>query len=239
MKKHNFKYDYSEGCHPRILEMLGQSNFIQREAYGEDEYSEQARGLIRQKLENDQADIYFVSGGTQANLLVISSVLRPHESVISAHTGHINVHEAGAIEASGHKVNAVYSEDGKLNIASIQKVLNEHHTIPHMVKPKLVYISNSTEIGSIYTKSDLEKLSVFCKQKNLYLFIDGARLGSALSSKDNDLSLADIARLSDIFYIGGTKNGALLGEAIVIMRDQLKEDFAYIIKQKGGSIIQR
>ncbi len=230
----SFKDDYSEGCHPRILEALATTNLVQQLGYGDDSYSLEAKSLIRSRIENSSADIYFVSGGTQANLISISASLRPHESVISAYSGHIQMHEAGAIEATGHKVNSLHTEDGKLCAADIQKVLTEHSDVPHMVKPKMVYISNPTEVGTIYSKSELASLSSFCKSNDLYLYLDGARLGSALMASLNDISLADLAQLVDLFYIGGTKNGALLGEAIIITNNQIKNDFAYIIKQRGG-----
>jgi threonine aldolase len=152
MIKYNFKNDYSEGAYPSILNVLMTSNLVQQDGYGEDEYSENARRLIRKKIKNPSSDVYFVSGGTQANQIIISAILRPHESVISASTGHINVHEAGAIEVTGHKINAVSTSDGKIKPEDIKAILSEHATVPHMVKPRLVYISNSTEIGTIYKK---------------------------------------------------------------------------------------
>ncbi len=231
--KYNFKDDYSEGCHPSILEMLSTTNFEQQNGYGDDEYSQKAKQLIKKQI-NNNADVHFVSGGTQANIIVISSALKPYESVIAASTGHIHTHEAGSIEATGHKINSVETHDGKIRTSDIQNILDEHVIIPHMVKPKMVYISNSTELGTIYKKQELEELSKFCKKNNLYLFLDGARLGSALTAKENNLTLSDLSELTDIFYIGGTKNGALLGEAIVINNDKLKEDFAFSLKQKGA-----
>ena len=236
MKKYSFKNDYSEGCHPHILDALIKTNLIQQNGYGYDEYSEEARLLIKQKMNNQDADIHFVSGGTQANLLVISSILRPHESVVSAETGHIFTNETGAIESTGHKVHGLITEDGKLKPEHIQSVLDSHTNKPHQVKQKLVYISNSTEVGTIYNKKELQDLSAFCKANDLYLFMDGARIGQALTSEINDLTLEDIATLTDIFYIGGTKNGALLGEAIVITNDKLKEEFGFHIKQKGAML---
>lgn len=230
---YSFKNDYSEGAHPQILQALINSNLEQQEGYGEDDYSIKAVELLRQKISNLKADIHFVSGGTQANLIVISSVLKPYESVISANTGHINVHETGAIEATGHKVNVVDSKDGKLTPSDIAQVL-EYHTDEHMVKPRLVYISNTTEVGTIYRKQELEALHQFCKDHDLFLFLDGARLGSALSAKDNDLTLAELSKLVDAFYIGGTKNGALLGEAIIINNEELKKYFRFNMKQKGA-----
>jgi len=233
MTKYSFKNDYSEGSHENILKALIDNNFTQEESYEEDSFCLEAKKLIHQKIENKNSDIHFVSGGTQANLVVLSSILKPYESVISPSSGHISVHEAGAIEASGHKINTVETEDGKLNVKKIQSVL-DFHTDEHMVKPKVVFISNSTEIGSIYSKKELEEISIFCKKNNLYLYLDGARLASALTSEKNDLTLSDLAKFVDVFYIGGTKNGALLGEAIVINNDALKENFRFILKQKGA-----
>ncbi len=231
---YSFKNDYSEGCHPRILEALSKVNLEQCDGYGEDSYSIDAKKLIQGYLNNNDSSIYFVSGGTQANLIVISSILRPHEAVICATSGHIALHEAGAIESTGHKVLTVESTDGKITIDQIQSVLEAHSDVPHMVKPKMVYISNSTEVGTVYRKQELKKISKFCRENHLYLFLDGARLASALASTECDLTLADLAQLTDVFYIGGTKSGALLGEAIVINNLLLQTDFSYHIKQKGA-----
>ena len=230
---YSFKNDYSEGAHPNILKALMETNMEQIEGYGEDKYSLEAIKLLKQKLGSDDIDIHMLSGGTQTNLTAISAFLRPHEEVISANTGHVLVHETGAIEATGHKVISMKVEDGKLKPIHIKMALDEH-TDEHMVKPKMVYISNPTEIGSIYKKCELEDLSNFCRSNNIILYVDGARLGSALCSKENDIKLSDLPKLVDAFYIGGTKNGALLGEALVICKDSLKEDFRFHIKQKGG-----
>lgn len=178
-------------------------------------------------------DVHLIPGGTQTNLIASSSFLRPHEAVISADSGHINVHETGAIEATGHKVLTVSTKDGKLTPELIQEIL-DIHTDEHMVKPKIVYISNSTELGTIYKKDELVSLSEFCKENDLIFYMDGARIGSALCSKENDLKLTNLPDLFDAFYIGGTKNGALIGEALVICNDTLKSDFRYFIKQKGA-----
>lgn len=234
--KYSFKNDYSEGCHPRILEALTNNNLSQQNGYGLDEFCKNAEQLILEKTKSPQSKVHFVSGGTQANLIVISSILKPHESVVAANTGHIFTNESGAIEATGHKVHGVETTDGKLKPEDIQKVLEIHTNVPHQVKQKLVYISNSTEIGTIYSKSELENLSKFCKEKNLYLFMDGARLGHALTCKTNDLTLEDVAKLTDVFYLGGTKNGALIGEAIIINRQSLQEDFGFHLKQKGAML---
>ncbi len=232
--KFSFKNDYSEGCHPDILLALLRHNLDQQAGYGEDEYSLQAKELIKEKIKKSDSDIYFVSGGTQANLIVISSVLRPYQCAISASTGHILNNETGAIEATGHKILSIEKEDGKLTPKDIISVLENHKNVPHQVMPKLVYISNSTELGTIYTLKELEKLYAFCKENNLYLFMDGARMGHGLTSEISDLTLEKVAELTDVFYLGGTKNGALIGEAIVINNQELQQDFAFSIKQKGA-----
>jgi threonine aldolase len=230
---YSFKNDYSEGAHPRILNALVESNFEQDEGYGEDRYTRKAVELLKEKLGRTDVDIHLLSGGTQTNLTALAAFLRPHEAAMAASTGHILGHETGAIEATGHKIISIEAEDGKLTPSHLKAVLDAH-TDEHMVKPKLVYISNSTEIGSIYKKNDLVQLREFCQENNLILYMDGARLGSALCSAENDLKLSDIAVLVDAFYIGGTKNGALIGEALVICRDSLKEDFRYHLKQRGA-----
>ncbi|MFF2445473.1 threonine aldolase family protein [Neobacillus sp. NPDC058068] len=230
---YSFKNDYSEGAHPRILNALVESNFEQEEGYGEDRFTRKAVELLKGKIGSTDVDIHILSGGTQTNLTAISAFLRPHEAAISASTGHILGHETGAIEATGHKILSIETEDGKLTPAQLRAVLKAHPD-EHMVKPKLVYISNSTEIGSIYKKDELVQLRNFCDKNQLILYMDGARLGSALCSAENDILLSDLPGLVDAFYIGGTKNGALIGEALVICRDALKEDFRYHLKQKGA-----
>lgn len=232
---YSFNNDYSEGAHPRILQALMETNLTQNNGYSTDSHTARAKELIKAELKREDAAIHIIVGGTQTNMIAICAALRPHQAVICAETGHINVHETGAIEASGHKVLGVPADDGKLTPDHIKKVL-DRHTDEHMVQPKMVYISNSTEVGTQYTKAELESLSQFCRQQNLYLFMDGARMGSALTSRANDLTLADIARLTDLFYIGGTKNGALFGEALIILNAGLKQDFRYIIKQRGAML---
>jgi threonine aldolase len=230
---YSFKNDYGEGAHPRILNALLETNFEQEDGYGEDRYSQKAIELLKERVGRTDVDIHLLTGGTQANLTAISAFLRPHEAAIAASTGHIQTHETGAIEATGHKIISIEVDDGKLNPSHLKSVLDAH-TDEHMVKPKLVYLSNSTEIGSIYKKNELEQLSDFCRVNDLILFMDGARLGSALCSAENDLQLSDLPALVDAFYIGGTKNGALIGEALVICRDSLKADFRFHMKQKGA-----
>lgn len=232
---YSFKNDYSEGAHPRILSALMESNMEQLEGYGEDKYTVKVVELLKEKCGRNDIDIHLLPGGTQTNLTAISAFLRPHEAVIAANTGHILVHETGAIEATGHKIISIEVNDGKLKSEHVRAALDEH-TDEHMVKPKLVYISNPTEIGSIYSKHELEQLSKFCRSNGLLLYVDGARLGSALTSEENDMKLSDLAENVDAFYIGGTKNGALMGEALVICKESLKEDFRFHIKQKGAML---
>lgn len=235
MPKISFRNDYSEGAHPRLLDALAQASAEQNSGYGMDKHSLAAAALIRTRLERGDADVHFLSGGTQTNLTALAAFLRPHEAVIAAASGHIATHETGAIEATGHKVIALPSTDGKLTPAMIQPVLDEHDN-EHMVSPRLVYVSDSTELGTIYSREELTALHFFCRTNRLYLYLDGARLGSALTASGNDLDLAGIGTLTDAFYIGGTKNGALLGEALVILTPELKSDFRYFIKQRGAML---
>jgi threonine aldolase len=233
MYKYQFFNDYSEGVHPRILELMAATNLDQEEGYCNDSLSRRAEERIKQALENPHAAVHFVSGGTQANLIALAALLQPYESVIAAESAHINVHEAGAVESTGHKINLIPSADGKLTPEPVQRVFAQH-TDEHMVKPKVVYISNSTEVGTAYTHAELAALSECCRQNDLYLYLDGARLGSALTSRGSDLSLPQLSQLVDAFYIGGTKNGALIGEALVINRPSLQPHFRFHIKQRGG-----
>ena len=207
--------------------------------YGEDPYCQKAAELIRGLCKKGEVAVHFLVGGTQANLTVISALLRPHQAAVCVETGHINVHETGAIEAVGHKVISVPGKNGKLTAEDVERVYRLHWedaTHEHMPQPKLVYISNPTEIGTIYTKAELEALRAVCDRCGLYLFLDGARLGYGLAVEDNDLDLESIAANCDVFYIGGTKMGALFGEAVVICNPKLQEDFRYLIKQKGGML---
>lgn len=230
---YSFKNDYGEGAHPHILEALLKYNATQEEGYGLDRHSKSAASIIRNLVADPEADVHLLSGGTQTNLIAISSFLRPHEACISALSGHIATHEAGAIEATGHKLLCVQGENGKLHPELIEPVLVEHH-FEHMVKPRLVYISNPTELGTVYSKRELETLHGYCQSKDLLLYADGARLGVALACKEANLTLKDMYNLTDAFFIGATKIGALLGEAMVIGNKQLRDDFRYLIKQRGG-----
>ena len=234
-----FESDYAEGAHKRILTRLIETNEEQTPGYGMDEHCERARTYIQKACEVDNGDVHFLVGGTQTNTTIISSILRPHQGAVAATTGHIAVHETGAIEATGHKVLTLPSEDGKITAQQVKELYNAHWedaTHEHMVQPGLVYISHPSENGTTYSKSELEELSEVCRQCNLPLVMDGARLGYGLVAQDSDLSLADIARLCDVFYIGGTKVGAMFGEAVVIINEHLKKDFRYFIKQRGGML---
>ena len=234
-----FNNDYSEGCHQKVLDALIRTNMDQTLGYGEDEYCAKAAAKIRALCGREDVAVHFLVGGTQANLTVIDAALRPHQGALCPVGGHINVHETGAMEATGHKVLTVPSDDGKITAQQVRQVVLSHRadsSFEHMVQPKLVYISNPTEYGTLYSKTELEALSETCHELGLYLFLDGARLGYGLVAKDYDVTMQDIARLCDVFYIGGTKVGALFGEAVVIGNPALKEDFRYLIKQHGGML---
>lgn len=234
-----FNCDYNEGAHPQILEKLIETNMEQTVGYGMDDYCKQAAERIKEVCNAPQADIHFLVGGTQTNTTVIASALRPYQGVITAETGHINVHETGAIEATGHKVIALPGENGKLNAKQVADYIDWHAndgSTEHIVMPGMVYISNPTEVGTIYSRKELEEISKVCRERGVYLFMDGARLGYGLASRENDLDLPVIAELCDVFYIGGTKVGALFGEAVVITNDALKKDFRFSIKQRGGML---
>lgn len=234
-----FNSDYTEGAHPRILKKLMETNLEQTPGYGEDAYCEAAREAIRKVCDAPEADVHFLVGGTQANFTVISSALKPYQGVLCADTGHINVHETGAVEACGHKVLALPGKDGKITAEQIRNAHDLHwsdESHEHIAQPKMVYISHPTELGTLYTKGELEEIGRVCRECGLYLFLDGARLGYGLMAPGTDVTIADIAKICDVFYIGGTKVGALFGEAVVIMNPQLKPDFRYCIKQKGGML---
>jgi len=231
---YSFKNDYSELCHPKLLDSLIKNNTLQHTGYGLDEYSIKAATAIESLL-NKKADIHFLAGGTQTNMVLISSVLKKYEAIIACDTAHICVHETGAIESRGNKIITAKNVDGKLTPSSIISIMKTH-VDEHMVKPKLVFISQTTELGTIYSKGELQKLREICDQYNLYLYIDGARLGSALTSLYTTTTLEDIAIYADAFYIGGTKNGSLLGEALVLINNDFKQNFRFFIKQNGGML---
>lgn len=234
-----FHNDYSEGCHAKVLEKLIATNLEQTPGYGEDHYCMEAAEMIRKACGGGDLAVHFLVGGTQANLTVIAAALRPHQAAVCADSGHINTHETGAVEATGHKVIALPSAAGKITAAQVRNVVEMHRasgSFEHEAQPKLVYLSTPTELGTLYNLAELEALSKTCKELGLYLFVDGARLGYGLAAADNDVTLQDLARLCDVFYIGGTKVGALFGEAVVISNPALKEDFRYLIKQRGGML---
>ena len=234
-----FYSDYLEGCHPEILRRMMESNLEQTPGYGEDVHCARAREIIKEVCGTPEADVHFLVGGTQANATVISSILRPHQGVLCASSGHINVHETGAIEHSGHKVLPLHAEDGKISARSIEEAMEQHWSDAsheHIVQPGMVYVSFPTELGTIYTLQELTDIKGTCAKWGLPLFIDGARLGYGLTAGTCDVTLRDIASLADVFYIGGTKQGALFGEAVVIENDLLKRDFRYFIKQNGGML---
>lgn len=234
-----FQCDYNEGAHPKLMERLMQTNMEQTPGYGEDVYCAHAADKIRKVCEDESLAVHFMVGGTQTNMTVIGAALRPHQGVLCANTGHINVHETGAVESCGHKVLALPSDDGKITAKQVESAFEEHiknGSREHMVKPGMVYISSPTELGTIYSKTELADLYDVCKKYGLYLFLDGARLGYGMAAPDNDLTFGDIAKYTDVFYIGGTKVGALFGEAVVISNEALKDDFRYFIKQNGGML---
>lgn len=217
----SFESDYTTGAHPKILEQLLKTNMEPQPGYGSDDYSKNAKEKIRTACGCPDAEVYFLTGGTQTNAIVISTMLRDSEGVVAAKTGHVSVHEAGAIEHSGHKVLELSQENGKINSKELDCFLSDFYKDPnheHMVYPGMVYISHPTEYGTLYSKAELTELSQICKAYNIPLYMDGARLGYGLMSNDTDVSLANIARLCDVFYIGGTKVGALCGEAVVFTK---------------------
>lgn len=233
-----FESDYLEGALPQIMYRLMSTNFEQTAGYGCDPYCESARELIKKECAAPDADIHFLVGGTQTNMTVIAAALRPHQGVLAAETAHIEAHETGAIEATGHKVITLDSTDGKINAKQVEDYVLRHRadeSFEHIVQPAMVYISQPTETGTVYTLSELEELSAVCRRLGILLYVDGARLACALACGGTP-KLPDLARACDVFYIGGTKHGTLFGEAVVILNDALKKDFRYIIKQHGGML---
>ncbi|MBO5247875.1 MAG: aminotransferase class V-fold PLP-dependent enzyme [Clostridia bacterium] len=236
---YRFACDYQEGCHPRILKALTQTNLEQTVGYGCDPYCATARDLIRTAAKAPDADVHFLMGGTQANTAVVSALLRPHQGVLTAETGHIAAHESGAIESTGHKVLPLPSSDGKITAKQVEDVINAHYADgnhEHTVQPGMVYISHPTENGTLYTRQELYDLSRICRAYHVPLYMDGARLAYALTAGGNDLTLEEIAAKVDVLCIGGTKCGALFGEAVMILKSELKSDFRYILKQRGGML---
>lgn len=232
-----FNCDYLEGGHPKILERMMETNMEQLTGYSTDHYCDSARAKIRRACGREDADVHFLAGGTQTNLIAIASILKPYQGVLAAHDGHIACHETGAIEATGHKVLPVPCVDGKITGDEVRQYCSAHATDTmreHTVQPGMVYISFPTEIGSLYTKAELTDLSNACRECGIPLYIDGARMGYGLMSPEADITLPELANLCDMFYIGGTKCGAIMGEALVILNPALKEGFRYIVKQHGG-----
>ncbi|MBE5780488.1 MAG: aminotransferase class I/II-fold pyridoxal phosphate-dependent enzyme [Clostridiales bacterium] len=234
-----FNSDYTEGAHPEVLQHLIETNLCQTPGYGTDEFCMRAAGLIKDACDAPNAAVHFLVGGTQANFTVIAAALRPHQGVLSSDQGHIHVHETGAVEATGHKVLALPHTHGKITasqVAAAAKAQKEDDSFEHIVQPKMVYLSHPTEFGTLYSKEELCEMRKVCDEYGLYLFIDGARLGFGITAESSDVGLKDLAKLCDVFYIGGTKLGALFGEAVVILNDAIKEDFRYLIKQRGGML---
>jgi len=233
----SFECDYNTGAHPKILEALIKTNMEPCPGYGNDKYTESARKKIRAVCGREDSDVRFLTGGTQTNRIVIDSMLHNYEGVIAATTGHISAHEAGAIEASGHKVLTVPGYDGKLKASDVDALISSFYSDgahEHMVFPGMVYISHPTEYGTLYTQSELEEISALCRRYEIPLFIDGARLGYGLMSRESDVTLQDIANLCDVFYIGGTKVGALCGEAVVFTHNNAPKHFFTTVKQNGA-----
>lgn len=234
-----FECDYAEGAHPRLLARLVDTNEEQTPGYGTDSHCERARALIREQCRREDVDVHFLMGGTPCNLTLLTAALRPHQGALAAQSGHIAVHESGAIEAAGHKVLPLPAQEGRVSAAQVRDYCARHfgdHNREHTVQPGLLYISQPTESGTLYSKAELEALSDACREWGLYLYVDGARLSYALAAPGNDVTIADLAALADAFYIGGTKVGALFGEAMVITAPALKKDFRYILKQRGSML---
>ena len=233
----SFASDYVAGAHPEIIKRLAETNMENLSGYGTDPYCAQAAEKIRQYCHCPEAEVYFLVGGTQTNQIVISTMLQPFEGVIAADSGHVNVHEAGAIEYTGHKVLSLAGKDGKIAAADLENYVARFYaddSYEHMVFPGMVYISFPTEYGTLYSKKELQEIYEVCKKRDLPLFVDGARLGYGLASSENDVTLEELAQLCDVFYIGGTKVGALCGEAVVFTNRRAPKYFVTQIKQHGA-----
>ena len=235
----SFECDYLQGCHPKVLEALAATNLVSQPGYGNDTWCHSAAEKIKAAFDAPDHDVYFLTGGTQTNAVIIDSLLKPYEGVISADTGHVNVHEAGAIEHTGHKVLALPHHDGKLDAAEVDAYIENFYADPswtHMVKPGMVYVSHPTEYGTLYTAAELTALAEVCRRWEIPLFLDGARLGYGLMSRDTDVTPALLAELCDVFYIGGTKVGALCGEAVVFRPGLMPVQFPTIVKRHGAMV---
>lgn len=228
-----FLSDYSQGAHPAVMEALVRTNAEHSDGYGTDEHCRHAAELIKEMIGVEDCRVHMMVGGTPCNITTIAAALRPYESVIALRTGHIYSHETGAIEATGHRVIAMEGVNGKITPELIDRALEEYQD-EHTALPRMVYISQPTECGSLYSKAELTAIREKCLEKELYLYVDGARLGAALTCEENDLSVRELARLCDVFYIGGTKNGALFGEALVICKPEIDDHFRFMIKRQGG-----
>ena len=226
-----FRSDYTQGAHPKVLDALLATNLEHTDGYGLDSHCQNATEMIKALIGFKDCAVHMMMGGTSCNITVIATALRPYEAVISARTGHIYSHESGGVEATGHRIITQEGVNGKLTPALIDRAFEEYED-EHTVVPKMVYLSQPTEIGSIYSKAEMKALSEKCKERNLYLYVDGARLGCALTCKENDLTIKDLAALCDAFYIGGTKNGALFGEALVMINGEMNDHFRYMMKRQ-------
>ena len=236
---YSFRNDYSEGAHPKVLQALADTNLRQTVGYGMDPCCQAAADTIRRLCAAPDAAVHFLVGGTQVNLVTIDAFLQSYEAVVAAQTGHVSTHETGAIEATGHKVLPLPSQDGKITPKQVEQFCAVHWADPtreHIVQPCMVYLSQPTETGLLYTRTELEGFRAVCDRYGMYLYIDGARCGYGLAAPENDVDLTDLARLTDVFYIGGTKVGALFGEAVVISSPALQRDFRYCIKRHGGML---
>ncbi len=233
----SFSCDYMEGAHPQILKRLMETNLVKTPGYGLDDYSKSAKEKIRDACKAPDAEVFFLVGGTQTNVTMIDAILKSYEGVIAADTGHVSVHEAGAIEFGGHKVLTLPHNNGKINVRQIETLLDDYQNDAnrdHMVMPGMVYLSHPTEYGTLYSQAELREISALCRSRNIPLYLDGARLAYALACPQNEITLADIAELCDAFYIGGTKCGALFGEAVVIPKAGWLPHLFTIIKQHGA-----
>ncbi len=228
-----FRSDYSQGAHPKVMDALFQTNEEHTDGYGLDPHCGHAAEMIRELIGRPEAEIHFMTGGTSCNVTMIAAALRPYESVVALRSGHAYFHETGAVEAAGHRIVAMDGADGKLRPEDIDRAWEEYED-EHTPLPRLVYISQPTEIGTLYSKAELTAVRAKCEEKDMLLYVDGARLGAALTCRANDLSIRELARLCDAFYIGGTKNGALFGEALVILNEKLEDHFRWMIKRQGG-----
>lgn len=230
---YSFICDYSEGAHPKIMKALTDACYEQNDTYNYDRHCAHAAEMVKDLIGRHDVDVYFMPGGTSTNTITIAAALRPYEAVISPNTGHIEVHETGAIESTGHKILMAPTADGKLTPEIIKKVLAGYED-EHTVRRKMVFLTFPTESGELYSKAELTAIRRLCNENDMYLYIDGARLGTAMVARGNDVTMKDLPNLADAFYIGGTKNGALFAEALVIVNDKIKPDFRFMIKQRGA-----